>query len=49
MAGTADLELRADVAADGSKLGAKLALDAYLAANPGAAGQLQVVLTEEAA
>ena len=49
VAGTADLALHADVATDGSKLGTKLALGTYLAANPSAAGELQVVLAAEAA
>jgi hypothetical protein len=48
VAGTADLGLRADIDSDGSKLGARLALERHLLANPGQAGQLQIVLAEEA-
>ncbi len=49
VAGTADLALDATIATDGTKLATKLALDSYLAANPAAAGQFQVVLAGEAA
>ena len=48
IAGVADLKTRADLASDGSKRGALGALAAYLAANPGERGQLQVVLDKEA-
>lgn len=48
VASTGDLTLSADVNTDGSKLGATLALGSYLAANPSAAGRLQVVLAGEA-
>lgn len=48
VADTSDLALSADVATDGTKLGAVLALSSYLAAHPSAAGQLQVVLAGEA-
>jgi hypothetical protein len=49
VAGSADLSLEADVGDDGTKLGAQLALAQYVAANPDKAGQLQIVLAEEAA
>ena len=48
VASTADLGHRADIASDGSKLGAHLALQRYLSANPGEAGGLQIVLANEA-
>lgn len=49
VAGTTDLGLRTEIESDGSKLGARLALAGYLAANPAQAGELQVVLAEETA
>jgi hypothetical protein len=49
VAGSADLSLEADAGDDGTKLGARLALAQYLAANPDKVGQLQIVLAEEAA
>jgi hypothetical protein len=49
IAGAADLALRGDLASDGSKRGALRALAGYFDANPGARGQLQVVLAQEAA
>ena len=48
VAGTADLAHRADITSDGTKLGAHLALQRYLAANPGETGNLQIVLASEA-
>jgi hypothetical protein len=48
VASTTDLGHRADIASDGTKLGAHLALQQYLAANPGEAGGLQIVLASEA-
>jgi hypothetical protein len=49
IAGAGDLALRPDLPSDGSKVGAQLALNRFLAANPDQRGQLQVVLLEEAA
>jgi hypothetical protein len=49
IAGANDLVLRSDITSDGSKLGAQLALNRFLAANADQRGQLQVVLLEEAA
>jgi hypothetical protein len=49
IAGANDLVLRSDITSDGSKLGAQLALNRFLAANAGQRGQLQIVLREEAA
>jgi len=48
VASTADLGHRADITSDGTKLGAHLALQQYLSANPGEAGGLQIVLASEA-
>ncbi len=48
VASTTDLGRRADIASDGTKLGAHLALQQYLAANPVEAGGLQIVLASEA-
>jgi len=48
VAGVADLALRADIASDGSKLGAQLALERHLVAYPEQRGRLQIVLAEEA-
>ena len=48
VASTADLGHRADITSDGTKLGAHLALQQYLAGNPGEAGGLQIVLASEA-
>jgi hypothetical protein len=47
VAGTADLQARTDVAADGSKFGALSALHAFVTANPSARGTLQVVTAAE--
>ena len=49
IASTTDLTVRSDIPTDGSKLHAYLALKQHLAANPGDAGALQVVLTGETA
>jgi hypothetical protein len=49
VAGTADLTLRGEVATDGTKLGAQLALRRFLADNPDQQGSLQVVRAEEVA
>ena len=49
IAGANDLKLHPDIDTDGSKLGAQLALDRFLAANADQRGQLQVVMFEEAA
>jgi hypothetical protein len=49
IAGANDLVLRSEITSDGSKLGAQLALNRFLAANADQRGQLQVVLLEEAA
>jgi hypothetical protein len=49
IAGTDDLVLRPDITSDGSKLGAQLALNRFLAANTDQHGQLQIVMFEEAA
>jgi hypothetical protein len=49
IAGVNDLALRADITSDGSKVGAHLALNRFLAANADQRGQLQVVMFEEAA
>ncbi|TMQ08241.1 MAG: hypothetical protein E6J90_41060 [Deltaproteobacteria bacterium] len=49
VAGSGDLKARLDLASDGSKRGALLALEHHLAAHPEARGQLQVVLAQEAA
>ena len=48
VASTADLGHRADITSDGTKLGAHLAIQQYLAASPGEAGGLQIVLASEA-
>ena len=48
VASTADLAHQADITSDGTKLGAHLALQRYLAANPGETGGLQIVLASEA-
>lgn len=48
VASTTDLGRRADIPSDGTKLGAHLALQRYLSANPGDAGGLQIVLASEA-
>ena len=48
VASTTDLGRRADITSDGTKLGAYLALQRYLSANPGDAGGLQIVLANEA-
>jgi len=48
VASTTDLGRRADIPNDGTKLGAHLALQRYLSANPGDAGGLQIVLANEA-
>jgi hypothetical protein len=48
VASTTDLGRRADIASDGTKLGAHLALQRYLSANPGDAGGLQIVMANEA-
>ena len=49
VAGADDLKLRGDIGSDGSKLGTQLALQRFLAENPDQRGNLQIVLTEEAA
>jgi hypothetical protein len=49
VAGADDLKLRGDIGSDGSKLGTQLALQQFLAENPDQRGNLQIVLTEEAA
>jgi hypothetical protein len=49
VASSNDLKLHPDIHSDGSKLGAQLALERFLAANVTQRGQLQVVLVEEAA
>jgi hypothetical protein len=48
IAGVDDLKLRDDITGDGSKLGAHLALQRFLADNPEQQGHLQVVLAGEA-
>jgi hypothetical protein len=48
VASTTDLTHRADIASDGTKLGAHLALQRHLSANPSDAGGLQIVLASEA-
>jgi hypothetical protein len=48
VASTTDLGPRADIPSDGTKLGAHLALQRYLSANPGDAGGLQIVMANEA-
>jgi hypothetical protein len=49
VAGVTDLALRGDIAADGTKLGAQIALQRFLADNPEQRGNLQIVMVEEVA